>query len=423
LWATVLATPVLFYSLQFWDHILGAALVTWATYWTARGVAERRSGLLLLGGLVAALAMVQRPELYLFVLALGLGTLLAVREADWRRRLSMAGVLAGGGVVGALPLWYLQFRWLGHPLGFPVADDIFGYGSVDTSMYSHPIRTWAVNKGYLLFYVRGSDLVTFAALLLAAGGLVALVFALRQSWPHRRRLLAAGVALSLLGFGLWLWTGRQIALPGLFTTFPLLAFSVSVVALEEDPHRRAERAAYRLSLLVAVLFVTLMVIVWPSYGGFQWGARYLLPAYPLLLVAAFYNYEARRLRWRGDLLQMLQFSFFALLVMAVALQLTGVRGLHLRQAQVEATRKAIASLPAEVILTSNRHLPSVVAALEDKQFLYVANEEELAPVIEWLQQLGVTRFALVPEGAVQVPQRVNGLTVEQMAPAVFSIGR
>jgi len=62
LWAAVLATPVLFYSLQLWDHTMGVACALWSLVGMAYGLQTGRWTYAFLGGLALGFGFGQRPE-------------------------------------------------------------------------------------------------------------------------------------------------------------------------------------------------------------------------------------------------------------------------------------------------------------------------------------------------------------------------
>ena len=107
LWATVFATPILFYSGQVWDHTLGTGLAFLGIAFALDGRQSARQWPLVVGGILLGFSVGQRQELYLFVLTVGLAWLI-VFWGRWRE----TAVLILGGIIGALPVWILQFIWI-----------------------------------------------------------------------------------------------------------------------------------------------------------------------------------------------------------------------------------------------------------------------------------------------------------------------
>jgi hypothetical protein len=171
--------------------------------------------------------------------------------------------------------------------------------------------------------------------------------------------------------------------------------------------------------MTTLLFLGLMIVLWPAYGGSQWGARYLLPAYPLLLFLAFYTYS----RWRDrkdSFAPIVRQIFFSLLVVSVALQLSSVRLLFQKHAAQMATKEAIASLPTDLILTNHPFLPSFMSSLEEKKFMYVDSEDDLRRLLPRFAAHDINRFALVTVEGIELEPPAD-LGLRQIAPLVYQI--
>ena len=120
MWGTLFATPVLFYSFTFWDHTLGTAFATWGVYFGILGLTRQNLKFGLIAGIILGLGLGQRPEMYAFALAFGAAFILVA----WRRW-QLIGVVALGGILGVLLIWFLQYRWVGHPFGMAFAPHFF----------------------------------------------------------------------------------------------------------------------------------------------------------------------------------------------------------------------------------------------------------------------------------------------------------
>ncbi|NKQ34174.1 MAG: hypothetical protein HF973_00990 [Chloroflexi bacterium] len=414
-WAAMAATPLFFYSLLLWDHSVAVACAVWAVYSIVWGVAKQRRSGFLLSGLVLAVGLGQRPEMYLFAGALGLG-FLVIGWPYWRNWL-----VWGGSVLAVILLtWWVQWRWFGHPLGMVMAPQLFDYGRPESYVFLCQRPVSAIRLSRFLLYIGSYDFQSLAAALFVIFGFFLLIFIFRL--PRLQRPVWLGVALGFifLGYTLWgplLW---RSALPGLITTFPLLGFSLLYVEKPKD--RMETRPIYRLTLITAFSFLTGMLLLWPAYGGDHWGARYLLPVYPLLVFLAFYAFEI----WLEDerLRRAVYVAGAALLAASVIIQLAGVRHIVVKRQENVALYKAIDALPADVIVTNHPFLPTTLISLwEDKTFLYVDSEEDIAAVIGRLKENGISRFAFISlyDLPLSVPERVDGVTVRQVTPVVYEL--
>lgn len=176
-WGTILATPVLFYSLVLWDHTLTTALTTLAVYGVVKGIEQQRQSTIFWGGIALGLAVNQRPEAYIFTIALGI-TLLILSWPKWQPPLT----LAIGGVVGALPLWIWQYFWVGHPLGMATAPNLFGYSVPEKYPFPDPLVgfTPLQQRLWFLVHLQQNSVLSLIIAISLLVGTVTIILALRS---------------------------------------------------------------------------------------------------------------------------------------------------------------------------------------------------------------------------------------------------
>lgn len=415
-WATVLATPLLFYSIQLWDHSLATALSVWSLYFIAKGIVHKRTWMFVPGGLLLGLSLGQRPEMYVFAIAVAAGMLWAV-WLNWRAW----AMFLGGGFWGVAPLWWLQYQWVGHPLGLPTASALLGYGRLEqyAVIPNNGITITRLLKiSRFLTYVESRDTVTFLATLLVAVGTGIVFLGL---YREHKSYLAVGLPLASGGYLLFILRALQVPLTGLMTTFPLFVFSLIPPKFTTEPPEN--RSVHRLIGVTTVVFLIIMLTIWPAYGGKQWGARYLLPAYPLLLLLAFWAYTTLiQMRPETDFTKLVAATANTLLICSVLLQLTSLYLFNtIRQEGLELIRW-MDSVQAEVVITNSPFVPSALTSL-DKDFLFVRDDSALATVIARFPEEGIEQFmvASLTEEPLSVPDQVGELTVTQIAPFVYQL--
>ncbi len=407
LWLAVVATPLLFYSLTFWDHTLGTAVLMWAMVGVAAGLKRKRPLPFILGGMLLGVGLEPRPEAYVFSVALGLGLLL-ISGRNWRP----LGWTVGGAMAMAVPLWLLQYAWVGHPLGIPMAQNLFGYGVVAHDVDSTFGRTRAFQLTRFFTYIEPGNVTTLLATLCLLVGMVLIVFVLRLPRYRRRGFLFGGTAVTLLGYFLLLTSGFHKPITGLIATFPLLPFSLAYV---RQPRREAQ-LIYRFCFATAWLFVVLMVLLWPTDGGKQWGVRYMLPVYPLLLYLGWvavdsYREDLRAIHRLGD-----RVLVGSLLLATLAIQVVSVAylaGIHREQRAVQAQ---INALPVDVVVTNILFLPPQMSGT-DKIFLFVNDSVVPPELLAQMWRQGVRRLAVLPgdERPLLLPERGDDFVVEQIS--------
>ncbi|NKQ34173.1 MAG: hypothetical protein HF973_00985 [Chloroflexi bacterium] len=411
MWLTVFATPLLFYSLELWDHSWAAACAAWAVTGVAVGLQRGTWPPFFWAGAAAGVGLGQRPEMYVFAIALGVGLLVV----NWR----WLPALALGGLAGALPVWLLQWRWVGHPLGLAMAPHLLGYGRPENlpDAYSSVTIPPVLRVSRLLFWVNFHEPATFAALLLTAVGIGLIVLTVRL--PHWRRPfgLWVGLASMAAAYSLLIWYAGPKPIHGLISVMPLVALSL-VIANGGD--------IYRLALITTLVFIGLMLALWPAFGGDQWGARYLLPAVPLLVFLAFFAWTAYDEILTGKMKRAWDVTVICLLALSVMMQLAGLRAQWQRHQAQAALRDSVSRLTAEVVLTNSFSLPAHMASLPDKQFIYVGDEAAVSVVVPRLAAGGIRQVALVPEKYLSpfvMPERVGEWKLVEIAPFTYEIVR
>jgi len=167
--AAIFATPLLWYTLVFWEHTLAVALALAAYVLVTR---ER----MVLGGLMAALGVVFREEGYVMIASVAIGLILT------RRRVFP---FLGGALIGLVPLWIVNWLTFGHPLGL--------HALVYASLGSVQLSNWWV---YLFEFRRIP--MTMRDTLYTQGFFPAIPLACAVVFALRRDLLIVTIAVGVL---------------------------------------------------------------------------------------------------------------------------------------------------------------------------------------------------------------------------------
>ncbi|MFO7678609.1 MAG: hypothetical protein R6X34_01020 [Chloroflexota bacterium] len=415
-WSTVLATPLLFYSLEFWDHSIGAALAAGTVYLLAKGMVTRQKLPAFLGGVALGLGLGQRPELYMFALVVGV-IFLWMSWRSWQQWLAFFT----GGLLVTLPLWLWQYRWVGHPLGMGVAPNLFGYGQPEARIFEGAVILSPIaKKGRFLFYIEGRDLVTFLAACAVLLGIVILVWVVRVPKLQKPKWMWAGTILCAVGYLLYAITAWRHPVTGVLSTFALMPFVLFYVpnnGLAAQTHR-----IYRFVGGTAALFGLLMFLIWPTYGGeHQWGARYLLPIYPLFLFITFYVYTYYEPHLDVVLQKSFRSAFYGLLVLSFVLQVASVHYLYRVRQDNGLVLDIVENLPIEIIITNHPFLPTDMSAAEDKGFLYVADITGMEIVLPQLYANGIRRIGLIPLVPYAWEEYTGDIILEEAASFVYDL--
>lgn len=391
-----LCTPLLFYAIVFWEHALGLlpALVAVDAALDLERPPVRRA---LLAGLTAALSVVVRVEFVCLVPVVGLMLVLRrqpseqggsgrpVLSAQSLKSLCWFGLALAAGLG---PLLLLNLVQSGSPLGAHLAQELDqrdrAHGPLSLLTAQIPIAAQLLlPQRFRAGWLALTPLAALAAL--AAGRL--------RGW-RRGAEVGAGLLLATTAAAL-LW-----GLRGSFNSPDDLVSAGGVAALAllwplRREHTPADRWAADL-LLVAALFAALVLVTLPNPGGDQWGPRYLLLLYPLLVLPACLGIERLLAEPGGP-------ARPALLGLALAVALGSLaigaqsfafaRRWHITH---NAVVQSVRDRPHSVFVTDSWGFPHIAAtALGDQALVGVEDEAQVRRLSELLRQQGRGRIVWV----------------------------
>jgi hypothetical protein len=434
-----LATPVSIYSLLFFEHTLVSMLVTLSLLAAVLGMKSdthaRRN--LALSGALMAVAIYFRSELYILALVMGLVYLWAAwRHRAWRPLLTWCAAF----LLALVPLWGFYFITEGSLL--PLHATYYFAGSSDPGSSSDSsggialpalryIATagWGVIPDFLYgpqtfplspmfsLWEEMAGLVGFGLCVLAALSKVA-----RAQLAWRIPALLVGLALiALASVPTLLSTQGYYNLHGFVLASPFVTLALWPT---ENENTRPGLAPQTWLYTVALLYVGLHALIISSFSGLgpisrhEWGQRYLLPAYPALVVlsllAACHILSTHNNHSQAEANSPSRFTFYvlrfthhasrAIVVLWAILALTGVgfsvRGyimLNDERTQVVAWQHLARTLPErEPLVTDVWWLPLNLAAdFYTRPIMLAEGDGRLARWAEQMRERGVTHFGLL----------------------------
>ncbi len=404
-----LCTPVLFYSLLFWDHTLGTLLATAALLLATRSLRQPKWWSLLGSGLVLGLSVWVRTELYALAVVLP-----AAYFLFGGRRARQALLLSLGIAAALVPLWLFQFATYGNPIG----PHVMHFASLGEEV---PITT---NRLAILYYTlleaNSNPLLTF----LFAMSFVAATMLLWSPRLRQNRVLVSTVFGALVLCSLpnlfQAWSGRPLG--GLIATTPFLVFSFGV---KSD---RQGGESHRLLLGTCVGYVALVCLATPVDPGLQWGPRFLLPIFPPAAVLALSNHQAlTKPSTRSSSRTLLSACLAATLGISLLFQACGIRVMYIVRSRDRQLIESTANLDSRWIISDEYGLAQYLAPLfYQKEFFYVRSQEEYQRLTETFISNGIHKYAVV---SYPVPQRrmvdpavaPEGYSVRQVGQQLFEI--
>jgi len=404
-----LCTPLLFYSLLFWDHTLGTLLSTLALLLVTKNLEQPRQFFLLLGGMVMGLAIWVRSELYMLGLVMPVAYSLMSS-----RRLRYVASLCLGTLIALVPLWLFQFFTYGNFIG-PHIGHLASLGE------ELPVTT---NRLAIVYYtlLEGNSNLVLSCLFIMA--FVASTLIVRSPRLRTNAILVGIIFASLVLASLpnILQANAARPLGGLISTTPFLAFSFAALA------RSSLGQKSRFLLALSLGYIALVCLITPVDPGLQWGPRFLLPILPPLTILALNNFHVlasaqARLSSKG----LLKVSFLSIVVVSLLLQVSSLRTMHIRKTRDLRLIEDTAQISSPYIVSDEYGYAQYVAPLfYERQFFYVRDQEAYQRLAEAFLENDIHTFAVV---TYPVPYRravdpliaAEGYTVRTVGSQLFKI--
>jgi len=387
-WVVGLASPVVIYALDFWEHTWGLGLVLWGVV-LLLDVVERRAGWRAAfgaGALFGAAATMRTEALVYLVAATGCaGLVLLVRERRPGRAL-LTGCAALAGALGPLVGERLLEQWtIGSDLrGARVAGTAGGAAASLTDRL-HEAVTTTLGVGLSGLRPSGELVVGLAVVVLLAAGAWGL------SSARRPRVVAGSVAVAV-AFAVYLVRVSQGLgfVPGVLAASPFAAVGL-VLAWRRGPLR-----------LPATIACLALPVVWLTQftGGSlpQWGGRYVLVTGALLAVAGCVALHGRPR------------AFLAVLSVAVLVTGAGLTWLSVRSHTVADGMATIVARHDEVLISRQVHALREGGAFYDssRHWLTATTDAQLARAVGIARATGAHELALLEDPAARAPRELGG---------------
>lgn len=380
-----LLTPLWFYTLTFWEHTLGVAAFVWAIAILLNVQESTPKHDALAAGLITAVGIWFRDELYLFAGLLVVFLLLRLRN----RSLSTSQLrrFCLGLLIGLLPLWIYQYLTLGRPIGWHL--------TVHAGTVPDLSRHFA-DRGvvfYKLFVQSGPSLMWswltatpfLVAILLPAG-----VF---ERWKSFFLIFLVGFAALFSGITvLSLWNSGSpiqnlMISNSFFPASPLIVLGLlPVVGKARASTER--RTARRLLFAYAALYMLTAPII--GSAGIHWANRFLLVLYPVLAVLAaaqiadFWTERVGPIR-----LYVTRYAAILAIGISFVAQLVSVQLLQKKLSVSTDLIQTVAKYPQKIVITDVFWVPPALAPLLSTRTAFlVSGHEELVDLSRRLYAMG-----------------------------------
>jgi 4-amino-4-deoxy-L-arabinose transferase-like glycosyltransferase len=381
-----LSSPLLAYSLEFWEHTPGTALAVFALVSVIKALNSRRRVVwLILSGAAIGLGLTMRAELYVYPIAIAIG-LVFIRSALPLLRSILWLII--GGLITAGPWWLHQFITWGSPFGPRLQQNVPVLGG--TEMLAR--LGDSTGRNYAMLWPAQADSTVITGLL------IALVLMALITWVLRRKVLW------IADFGFWIGIVILIAMAillavsllhgqrpdDLLTTFPIVLLLILPASFDVNPTseiRDHKSELLRFLLVVPLAFVVLVILASPFHGGIQWGPRFLLPIIPPLSVLVIDRVAnlwgtIGRSRRAG-----IAVVFSALFIAGSVATWQGVQFMRQGQIASEFMGEMIRNLPERVVVADAWFLPQMAPyTFVDKIWLMSEDDRRMFDLLQRLRK-------------------------------------
>lgn len=277
-----LGSPLLFYTLELWEHVWAAALLVFSTAFTSsphRIPRNQRHQEIVWGGILLSLATGFRAEAFVW----GVVTIFlwGYSGHSWRS----LGIYLMGIAGGLIPILLVNYWQGGSPFPLHLATN---YEQLSPDSFFAMIKTRLQNLYDLLLEGFPNNLISLLGIVPLLGVILWSGWRHEEGWYIWLLLLVGGVWLYYIVLAL-----REINLAAYTQYMGGLLWVMPFATLGLLPLRGERRRFWRLMWYGTFLAILLAAALAPRSGGIHWGPRLITPFIPLGTILA----TTRAQRW------------------------------------------------------------------------------------------------------------------------------
>ncbi len=381
-----LATPMLFYSVLWWEHTLAVALGLGALWFTLQLRDSVRTAFL--AGVLAGLAGSARKEMLLFAVVLWGWLLIQTFSLSPppRRRWSGLGVWLAGCVAALLPGWWVHVLNSGQLIPPEFMVSVVPQFTPEAYLLTHGFNSLAD----FLFDPRVAGV--------GNGLLILLLVYAASGWIRGADARAVVRVLALIGLSmgtllLLIQRNPGSGLVGVLNVAPFLMLGLNASA--DDRH--SVRAVLWITVTfwaLASLNLGLFTSVGPRQSALEWGARFVLIIFPLGAPLAVAGLRMIRQQAHTLLTQLHFGAAMGLVVLSVVIQIAGLNEVRTTVLNRLVSRDAILAVPEQQVVSGQFWLPMLSPdVFLRKELFFVPGDDHLAQWAATAYTQGVRRWA------------------------------
>ena len=318
-------TPVLWYTIVFWEHTLAAGIAVAAFVFAER---DRP----LLAGLLAAASTVFREEGYVVIVSIAIALVLTGRR-PWSFAAAAIGAL--------VPWWIFNWTLFGNPLGLHAA------------VYSSIAHGNKLANFYPFLFEFSTNRILCIA---TAVSLLAILY---------KRFFFLAVSVCSVVLTILLYASPTPMRETLYTQglFPAIPISAAMFL------GWRERAPFRVIAVLTGIILTTLIVNQADFG-LTWGPRHYFWMFPLIVVMALDSLPPSR---------PLVAAAVVLAICGFAIQFEGIRILRMKLRFSEIVLKSVRADPNRIVITDVFWMPEDLASVFfEKDIAFARNDQEFA---------------------------------------------
>lgn len=411
-----LTTPLFFYSIVFWEHSLAALFVLLSLLFLIRPPLKSNPVSYTLSGFCLGLSIMVREELYLFIPA----TILAYIIVIGRNKTHIFKVLYIfiGVSVAIVPYWILHYYLYGSPLGPHIVTNIETQRAIElesqdsyikdtylafVNLFGRKVFQIISNFYFFLFGLIGEEEKTHIifrvtqSVALGIPYLSLLFFATIHGLRKKENLIVFNLLLILVASIIITWKSLFSGTShSLFSISPFIVFSfLAIGSLIEFKRDNVPS----LLIILCFIYIMLLVLMSPSWrgGGKQWGPRFLLYIYPLMIIVALKFFDVmRRQNFKTSTEKFLIFCAIILITIGFFHEILGVKQLYNHKKNMQEIILRLSDIDSQNIVTRVWWLPQEAATIfYKKRFFYIDSVDELKELVHNFRFNQIKEFYLI----------------------------
>ena len=412
---TAFASPLYFYGITFWGHTLSIFLGLLSLFLFLKGSLKKRIYLFFWAGFIAIAGIMTREEIYAIILAFPIAYLLSGKISKYNLKeiliflstaifaviiyLIITSIVTG--VIGGYHLnFYLSFTE--KTIGTFLKKKIDLINNMLIPLWNRKVilgllMPFIIFIGCKVFKTKGN----VAKGVFASSVILAIIYGTAFTF-HRR---------------FWWSTDLLIGFPlVLFTYFGLW---VSLKREKKKLANTTENFIMKFTMWSSIFFVIFVMIAVHSWGGSQWGPRYILFICPLLAILIMGIFKKAILKGTFLGKGVISLLFIYLIIFSIIMQGYSLYYIYSFKKMDKKINDITLNTTPEVILTDRWWFHQVCAPIfYEKKIFFLEDMSNFWEFVEALRKHNVDKFSLVTSRkasllSIKVPERYGLKIIEK----------